>query len=314
MKVAVIDLGTNTFHLLIADVSNGSHEIILRERTAVKIGEKGINKGEINPEAWDRALKALNKFNATIDDHKIEQVYATATSATRNARNGKELVAEIRKQTGIEVEIISGIREAELIHFGATQAVDFGDENNLIMDIGGGSIEFIIADKNKAHWMHSFEIGGQRLVENFHKSDPITEKEIGNLNNFFTQELSILYDACEKYQPKTLIGCSGTFDTLSDMHCAANGVKQDPNATELPLPLDAFDSLYKELITKTRTQRLEIPGMIEMRVEMIVVACVLINFILSSLDIENIRVSSYALKEGILFNVLKRIKEANTTK
>ena len=106
-------------------------------------------------------------------------------------------------------------------------------------------------------------------MENFHKSDPITEKEIGNLNNFFTTELPILYKACEKYRPKTLIGCSGTFDTLSDMYCAANNLEQDPNATELPLPLDAFDSLYRELITKTRAERLRIPGMIEMRVEMI---------------------------------------------
>lgn len=314
MQVAVIDLGTNTFHLLIAEVKDNSYEIVHKERKAVKIGEKGINKGEINPKAWKRALTALHEFKATIDQHHIDNVFATATSATRNARNGQQLVEEIKLQTGIEVEVISGMREAELIHLGARRALDFGDGMNLIMDIGGGSIEFIIADREKAHWMHSFEIGGQRLVENFHKSDPITEFEIRDLNDFFTQELGLLFEACEVYQPTTLIGCSGTFDTLSDMYCAAKGLKSQPDLSELPFTPEAFEELYQDLVTKNREERLEIPGMIEMRVEMIVVASVLINFILASLDITSIRISSYALKEGILFSALDRIKEADTAK
>lgn len=308
MQVAVIDLGTNTFHLLLAKIENGSHEVFHRERKAVKIGEKGINKGEITPEAWDRAVKALNEFKATIDKHHINQIFATATSAMRNASNGAALANEIKQETGIEIEIISGTREAELIHFGASKALDFGNEKNLIMDIGGGSIEFIIANGNRSYWMQSFEVGGQRLVEKFHREDPIIQSEIDNLSTFFDAELQPLLEACTQYKPKTLIGCSGTFDTLSDIYSETNSITRDPEATELPFSKEAFQGIYTDLIQKNRAERLAIPGMIEMRVDMIVVACVLVSYIIDRLQLEDVRVSAYALKEGILHNVLNQFR------
>lgn len=313
MNVAVIDLGTNTFHLLLAKVDGGSHDIYHRERKAVKIGEKGINKGEITSVAWDRALNALRDFKATIDANEIDQVFATATSAMRNASNGSKLVEEIKRQTGIEIEVISGTKEAELIHFGASKALDFGAEKNLIMDIGGGSIEFIIADQNQAYWMRSFEVGGQRLVEKFHKADPITSSEIDSLYEYFNEELQPLLEACNQYQPKTLIGCSGTFDTLSDIYSEENNISREENATEFPFSKDAFRKIYRGLIEKNRSERLAIPGMIEMRVDMIVVACVLVDYIIEKLQLEEVRVSAYALKEGILYHVLDQL-QANTSK
>ncbi|MEQ6166726.1 exopolyphosphatase [Ekhidna sp. MALMAid0563] len=314
MKVAVIDLGTNTFHLLIARVDRNSHEILLRERKAVKIGEKGINKGEITQAAWKRALKALNEFKATIEEHHIDKIFATATSAIRNAGNGQSLVSEIHLQTGIEIEVISGIREAELIHHGASKALDFGSEKNLIMDIGGGSIEFIIADSSRVYWLRSFEVGGQRLVEKFHKSDPITTPEIEELKTFFETELQPLVEACAEHKPTTLVGCSGTFDTLSDIYCEQTQTKRNPDDTEYPFGIEAFKDIFNELIEKTREERLAIPGMIEMRVDMIVVACILVDFIIEKLHLENIRISAYALKEGILYDVLDSLqKEINTS-
>ncbi|WP_436517438.1 Ppx/GppA phosphatase family protein [Ekhidna sp. To15] len=312
MNVAVIDLGTNTFHLLLARVEGGSHEIFHRERKAVKIGEKGINKGEITPEAWTRAVTTLKEFKDTIDKNQIDEVFATATSAIRNAGNGAKLVEEIKRLTGIEIEVISGTREAELIYFGASKALDFGSERNLIMDIGGGSIEFIIADQDQAYWMQSFEIGGQRLVENFHKSDPITASEIEELHTYFVKELNPLLDACGTHNPTTLIGCSGTFDTLSDIYSTENNISRDEDATELPFGKDAFKGIYKGLIEKNREQRLAIPGMIEMRVDMIVVACVLVDFIVDKLNLKDVRISAFALKEGILYHVLDQL-QANTS-
>lgn len=309
MKIAVIDLGTNTFHLLVTTLKDDTHEVLHKDRRAVRIGEKGINKGEINHDAWNRAISTLKDFKNTIDGFEVDKVFATATSAIRNANNGFELVDEINRETGIEVQVISGMREAELIHFGASKAMNFGSEKGLIMDIGGGSIEFIIADQTKAYWMHSFEIGGQRLVENFHKSDPITSEEIAHLNEYFVEQLDLLFNACQEHWPQTLIGCSGTFDTLSDIFLSKEGKSQDPNATELPLTMEAFHSIYQELIQKTREERLRIPGMIEMRVDMIVVACVLVNFLVEKLSLQDMRVSAYALKEGILFNILEKFQE-----
>lgn len=306
MKVAVIDMGTNTFHLMLANVTEDGYDIVQKERLPVRIGEKGINKGEITKEAWKRAIDALLKFNSTISDNNITQVFATATSAIRNASNGKLLVSEIKEQTGIEVTVISGQREAELILEGVRNALDLGGENHLIMDIGGGSIEFIIANQKNTSWLKSFEIGGQRLVERFHDNDPITETEIETIHSYFDKELGELIDQCHQLQPKTLVGCSGTFDTLSEIHMTKNGGSVDHSQTELPLPIDAFESIAKEIIEKNRPERLAIPGMIEMRVDMIVVACILIQYLLDKLAIEQLRVSSYALKEGVLVNSLNK--------
>lgn len=312
MKVAVIDLGTNTFHLLIASVGKGTYDILSRDRKAVRIGQQGINKAEIIPTAWDRAIEALKTFKAIIEQNGVTRVFATATSAIRNARNGQALVQKIHDLTGIEIEVISGTREAELIHLGSSKALDLGSQKGLIMDIGGGSIEFIIADQKKRYWLRSFEIGGQRLVEKFHTNDPITDLEIMNLNRFFDEELQALLLACKEHLPNTLIGCSGTFDTLSDIYCAQEGIVVKTEATEHPFTRAAFNQILKDLLNKTRDERLAIPGMIEMRVDMIVVACVLVKYVMEKCELNDIRVSAFALKEGILFQALDQLfKEMN---
>ena len=188
MRVAIIDLGTNTFHLMLAEVSKKSYSIFFRERVPVKIGEKGINKGEITPEAWERVISALKGFKATIDENDINEVFGTATSAIRNASNGKELVAEIYSQTGIEIEIISGLREAELIHLGAKEALDLGEEMSLIMDIGGGSIEFIISNQDRVFWMESFEVVANAWWKSFISR---TRSQVQKLKRFITTSTNI---------------------------------------------------------------------------------------------------------------------------
>jgi len=309
MKVAVIDLGTNTFHLMVAEVSAATYSVLYQERIPVKIGERGINKDEITPEAWDRTVTALKGFKARIEQSTTDRVFGTATSAIRNAVNGKALIEEIKKVTGIEIAIISGKREAGLIYSAVGRAMDLGEDKSLIVDIGGGSVEFIIADKHRAYRTQSFEIGGQRLVEKFHDSDPIAENEISKLYRFFDDQLVLLFEAARIHPPSTLIGCSGAFDTLSDIYCEANDILRDANLTELPFDMSAFHAIYRELITKNRKERLEIPGMIETRVDMIVVACILINYIIEKLSLSSIRVSAYALKEGILFDAIKAIQK-----
>ncbi|MFK7952845.1 MAG: exopolyphosphatase [Ekhidna sp.] len=309
MKVAIIDMGTNTFHLLLAEVKSDSHTIFHRERKAVKVGEKGINKGEITPEACDRAITALKEYKSIIDKEEITQIFATATSAMRSASNGKDLADEIKKQTGIDTNIISGTREAELILLGVRRALDIGEKKHLIMDIGGGSIEFIIADQNKTYWLRSFEIGGQRLVEQFHKSDPIQMDEMMEMAAHFDKELKELATAIEEHKPSVLIGCSGTFDTLCDIFYQGMGLERDVDATEYSLPLKGFDIIFKELLQKNREERLAIPGMIEMRVDMIVVACVLVDYLIHTFNLEDIRVSAYALKEGVLMDRIETIQK-----
>ena len=308
MKVAVIDMGTNTFHLIIVKVENNDFQIIYREKVPVKIGEKGINHGFITDQAIDRALTCLGNFNEVIANEQVDQIFATATSAIRNARNGKELVALIAERTGIQTRIISGLEEAEYIYYGVKKALKIGSEPSLIMDIGGGSIEFIIGTETQILWKQSFEVGGQRMVEHFQKSDPISVDQIANLEVYLTENLEELFQEFEKYLPKTLIGSSGTFDTLSDIYQLGLGMDKSTTDTEYPLTIEAFHEIHADFLKKNREERLQIPGMIPLRVDMIVVASILVNYIIHKFNFQNIRVSAYALKEGVLLKTLNSIQ------
>src|SRR5690606_22792717 len=122
---------------------------IYKEKVSVKIGQNGISKGFIAADAYDRALKTLDGFKSHIDYFKVNKTIATGTSAIRNSRNGYQLIKDIRQKTGIEVAIISGEREAELIYHGVKSALDLGKSTSMVMDIGGGSVEFIICNSEK---------------------------------------------------------------------------------------------------------------------------------------------------------------------
>jgi exopolyphosphatase/guanosine-5'-triphosphate,3'-diphosphate pyrophosphatase len=258
----------------------------------------------ITEEASVRAINTMLDFKKIIDSFSIKKVFATATSAIRSASNGNELVAKIKAQTGIEPRIITGLQEAEYIYYGVTKAIKIGTQPGLIMDIGGGSIEFIIGTDDQLLWKQSFEIGGQRLMELFHQNDPIQAPEIDALIKYLQNGLQELFNACDQYQPKTLIGSSGTFDTLSDIYREASSIKLEGEHAELPLTMEAFHEIYQDILKKNRDERLAIPGMIPLRVDMIVVASILIQFILDTCTLNQIRISAYALKEGVLLNTI----------
>ncbi|HRW98173.1 MAG TPA: exopolyphosphatase [Cyclobacteriaceae bacterium] len=304
-RIAIIDLGTNTFHLLIVDVDGSGYRIVHRERQAVKLGKKGINEGIITEEAFHRASNTIARFKTSIDQMAVDEIYAFGTSALRSASNQKEIISQIKKEHGVEVNVISGDEEARLIFEGVKSALTFGGKS-LVMDIGGGSVEFIIGDDNQIHWKRSFEIGAQRLLEMYHRHEPITKTEIHELYKHFDEVLGPLFKALDEYKPEALVGSSGTFDTLSDIYCIQNGITKDPNAPETPLSFEGFNQIFKELLVRNREQRMSIPGMIELRVDMIVVACCLIDYVTKKYCFDKIRVSSYALKEGVLADLLKR--------
>ena len=300
-KIAIIDMGTNTFHLLIAaEDEKGQYHITHRERLAVKIGKGGINEGYITENGLSRALEAMHSFRRTIDKEGVGETYAFGTSALRNASNREEILKKIEIETGIDANIISGDVEAEYIYRGVRYSLDMGDEKSLIVDIGGGSVECIIGNSTQIFWKESFEIGAQRLLEKYQKNDPITKPEIDILDQHFKKALKTLFEALQKHKTSILIGASGTFDTLSNIFCYQRDIAMTDSQTETPLTLEAFYEIHEALISKNRAQRMQIPGMIEMRVDMIVVACCLVRYILSRHSFVRIRVSTYSLKEGVL--------------
>ena len=303
-RIGIIDMGTNTFHLLVAEIENNGYKILLEERVPVKIGVGGINVGIITEAAINRAIVALQNFKRRLDDANVDKIFAFGTSALRSAKNGNEIVSKIKDATGIAARIISGEEEANYIYQGVNLALNLGKEKSLIIDIGGGSVEFIIGNEEEFFWKRSFEIGAQRLLERFQKHDPILSTEIAELNLYFNDQLAPLFEAMKIYEPKILGGSSGTFDTLSEIYCRQMGIEVK-DLPERPFAFDSFEKIYGALISKNREERMQIPGMIELRVDMIVVACCLIRFILSHFSFSQVRVSSYSLKEGVMASLMK---------
>ena len=302
MRTAIIDLGTNTFHLLIVEGT----EALYKASIPAKIGMGGISQGVISEEGIQRALTVLKGFRENIDKQgvSLDRVFATGTSAIRNAENKEEFVQRVAEETGIKIQVISGDEEAELICLGVKQAMSI-PETSMIMDIGGGSVTFITCNDEKIFWKQSFEIGGQRLIDKFMKSDPISMRSVQMMDDFFREKLLPLANACHQYAPKVLIGSSGSFDTLIDMqYMKDKGQLPASNEVAFEYSLPDFYWAYDELIFKNHAERMQIPGMIELRVDMIVVAMCLIRFIIQTLEIQRIRVSSFALKEGVMAKIL----------
>jgi exopolyphosphatase/guanosine-5'-triphosphate,3'-diphosphate pyrophosphatase len=310
-KVAVLDLGTNTFNLLLVQITAEAYYIFHNEKAPVMIGKSGISRGIIAEEAQARAMTALKHYKQIIDSENIPIVHGFATSAFRDASNGRSFRDKIAECTGLHIEIIDGSTEAQLIYQGVQTAMDIGGDSSLIMDIGGGSVEFILANRKEVFWKRSFNIGAQRLLDRFHQVDPIPVAEIKKLEAFLASELSELSFEVNTHRPKCMIGCSGTFDTLSEIFQYQINRFAASDATELPLTIDGFSRIYHKMISLNRSERLKLPGMIEMRVDMIVVAACLVKFVLDRSAIEQMRVSRHALKEGLITQIQHELKIKN---
>lgn len=308
MKIAVIDLGTNTFNLLIVEVnSDKTYSTLFQTKISVKLAEGGMNNCFIAHAAFNRAIEAFNTHFVTIQKYKADKIYALATSAIRSTSNGLELVARIKQETGIDIQVISGDREAELIYYGVRSAVQMTDEASLIIDIGGGSTEFVIANKDQILWKQSFLLGAARLLEMFPSSDPIKDEEIDVFINYLAKELKPLFEAIKKYPVKELLGSSGSFDSLAEM-IAYRFYSPEIlyNKTEYTFDLDDCEKIYNIILKSTNAERLHMKGLVAMRVDMIVVSCIIVNFVIRSLDIKKMRLSTYSLKEGVLYEVLNK--------
>ena len=297
-RIAVIDLGTNTFHILIAEAqADHSFKDLHRQRFFVKLAEEGIET--IGEAPLERGFKALTNFKNLIEELQVTKVKAIGTAALRTASNGPAFVQQVKEKLGFQIELISGNQEATYIHKGVRLAVPFKEQNYLLMDIGGGSVEFIIANKHQVHWAQSFPIGVGVLYKRFHKSNPITDQEITATNVYIEDSLVPLKLALQKFPTTTLVGASGTFDVLESLLA-----KEMASPTHAFVAVEDFPPLYERIIQTTEAERYAMQTIPDNRADMIVVALILIDYILKSVKIEEIIVSKYAMKEGIMADLL----------
>ncbi|NOU60475.1 phosphatase [Marinifilum caeruleilacunae] len=306
-RISVIDLGTNTFNLLVAEWSEGEHPTILhRSKYPTKIGKGGINQNKITEEAIQRAIDAFNEMDRISAEFNTSEKIAFATSAIRSASNGNEFVQLIEEKYNVSVEIISGDREAELIYSGTKNAVELSHEAVAILDIGGGSNEIIIANNEKIFWKKSYPLGMTRLLEKFTPSDPMSKSDIAQVEDYLKEQLVDLFEALDLHNVKTLIGSSGSFDTFKQILLAdglqVNGLPE----SQFEIKLKDFFRLHQIFLASSLEERKAMKGMDPVRVELMVIASIFINHLVKEAGFSKLYQSSYALKEGALFELIEK--------
>lgn len=305
--IAVIDIGTNSFHLLIVQVDeDATYHVLHRERKFVKLALDGIHK--ISKKQFEKGIATLTSFRTIAEEYAPDDILAFGTAAIREADNGREFIEKVKHELNLSIYSIDGDTEATMIYYGVRNAVAITQKPVLIVDIGGGSVEFVIGDGEQIYWQTSLPIGASLLKDRYHRHDPILNEEIEQLQNDLREEFAPVKKQVNLHEPDKLIGVAGSFETVADIISANNAdfhYSHDQIAHHLPV--DKFRDLHKRLITSTLDERLAIKGMHPERADMIVVASILTQLIIDDFGISEMSLSRYGLKEGILYSVVHQI-------
>ena len=305
MRLSIIDLGTNTFNLLVAESDAADKLVIVHsEERAVFLGRGGIEQGMITDDAMERGLAVLRTFVDKSRALGAERIIGFGTSALRNARNAQDFTARAKRGSGVDITIIPGEEEAELILEGVRQAVPFTGKPMLVMDIGGGSIEFILATDKALMWKRSFEIGATRLLERFSPSDPLSIEEHFRIAAYLDARLEPLFAVMDRHWPNALVGSAGSFDTLAELVAADRGGMPADNERTMAFNTTEFDAIRDRLIGSTRAERAGMKAVPEYRVDTLALALIAIERVLAQ-GIEELCWSKYALKEGAALRALR---------
>mgnify|MGYP000262159238 FL=1 len=293
MRKAIIDLGTNTFNLLVADVIGNQIDVVFADKIDVAIGMGGINNKRLTEESILRGTDAIGLFLEKTKELAVETIHAFGTSALRDAENTDEFVSRIRDKFQLEVQIISGFKEAELIYHGVHQLYDF-KEKGVIIDIGGGSTEIIFADNAVVHDVASLNIGVSRIYQKFELSDPLTLEDIQSIRNYLqTHSEGFLNHRVEPL----MIGSSGSFETFWELIY----LKKFPKEAKIyPLEIQIFKEVLEQTVRSTLEQRERNQFILPIHKLMAPITAVKMLWLMEKLKTTKIVISPYSLKEGAL--------------
>ena len=307
MRIAAIDIGTNSVHMIVVRVRPDlSFEVVDREKVMVRLGAGGLDGKALTTDAMSAALQALSKFKRLAESHGVDVILAAATSATREARNGGEFLARIERETGIRPRVITGTEEARLIHQAAVYGVDVGSARAVVIDVGGGSVEITLGNATAIQAARSFKIGVIRLTERFVESDPLSRRDERKLTKYILAEIGRHCDQITTIGFDRVIGTSGTILSLGAV--AATSARGTPPAElrNLRVPAKLIRRLRKEIVTLGPEQRLAVPGLDPRRADLVVAGAVLLDTILRRLGAEELTLCDLALREGLVLDYIRR--------
>ena len=313
-QVAGIDIGTNSIHLLIASVDPElrSFSVVLTEKSTTRLGERDPVSGDLSPEAIERAFTTLRHCRELAASHGVApgDVVTAATSAVREAPNGREFLQSIQEQLGLAVDLVSGPEEARLIYLGVLSGMSFGDQPHVIIDIGGGSTELVLADGSDSHALTSTRIGSVRLQRDFVQDDPIPAKRVTFLRAFIQGALEPavlkLRQGLKRLgkQP-VLVATSGTAMAIAAM-AAADEARPPLRMQGYRVSRQKLDEIVDRLLAMTPAERKAHPALNERRAEIIVPGALILQTAMGMIGAEELVISERALREGLIVDWMLR--------
>src|SRR5712692_6553293 len=307
MRIAAIDIGTNSIHMIVVQVRpDQSFEVIDREKEMVRLGAGGLDGRALTPEAMQAALQVLSKFRRLAESHKVDEVVAVATSATREAENGGEFLQAVAQQTGIRPKVISGTEEARLIHLAAVYGVSVPGDVAVVIDIGGGSVEVTRGAGPSVELGRSFKLGVIRLTERFVKTDPLEPRDERKLVRHVDAETGKYPHQTARAGFDRVIGTSGTILSLGSVASAADGGAPGAPLRNRRFAAKQIRRVRKELVALDLEERLRVPGLEPRRADLAVAGAILLDETLRRLGAEEITLCDLSLCEGLVLDYIAR--------
>jgi exopolyphosphatase/guanosine-5'-triphosphate,3'-diphosphate pyrophosphatase len=308
MRLAAIDIGTNSLHMIVVRVGPDlSFEVIDREKEMVRLGAGGLDGRKLTPEAVQAALQVLSKFKRLAESHQVDEIIASATSAVREAENGGEFIQACVERTGIRPKVISGTEEARLIHLAVAYGVGLPGETLVAVDIGGGSVEITRGLGSQMGTGQSFKLGVIRLTERFVKTDPLEPRDERRLVKHIDGELGKYLDQIAASGFDRVVGTSGTILSLGAVAMTERGTPASgASLRNRRVPAKALRRLRKQMTALDLERRLKIPGLDPRRGDLAVAGAVLIDTILRRLNADAITLCDLSLREGLVLDYIAR--------
>jgi exopolyphosphatase/guanosine-5'-triphosphate,3'-diphosphate pyrophosphatase len=304
LRLAAIDVGSNSIHMVVAQIdSDGGVTVLWRLKEMLGLGRMSFPSHRLSYEAMDRAIVTLRRFCQEAQRRQCEQILAVATSAVRESENGGDFIERVRQELGLHVRVVSAKDEARLIYLGVRQEIGLLGGPHLLLDIGGGSVEFIVADKERPLLLESRKLGAARMTARYVKSDPIDASELKSLLSHYDAELTPLVEQIRALKPARVIGTSGTIENLAAMcnaRSSSNG--HEPMIIQRP----AIQKLAQELLESCSEDRARMKGLDDKRKDQIVAGAILAAELFERLDLKQIEVCRSALREGLVIDYLAR--------
>ena len=306
MRIAALDLGSNSFHLLVADVHpDGTFEPITREKDMLRLGDDVARSGRISPSLADRAVASVRRLRQLADGLGTQEVIAKATSAIRTATNGSELVDRIEAETGVEVEVISGLEEARLIFAAVRASLVLEPAPALCVDIGGGSVELVIGDAAGLRWATSVPLGVGRLTAELVQSDPPSRADRAALEARIRADLAPTLGEVLGRRPQMAVGTSGTINDLARLAAVNEGGEFPASANGLRIEAEPLRALQRRIVRMRSAERRRLPGIEEKRADLLPAGVTLLATIFDIFEIDSMVTSDWALREGIVLDAVR---------